>query len=272
MITTYKFGPLKFFLITFILSWISWGMAIYVSWQPAMQHYLTPLILGGLFGPAMCTLLMLIMSKNKKLWRDFFQRLKPDRINKKFILFALFLFPCQLLFAIFLSLFFGQPTNQFSIITQSTDIALQGINFLLTIFFIFLVGPFEEIGWRYANDLLRLKCNLLKTSLIFGVIWGLWHLPVFFVKNSAFQEIWAMGLLYTVVYFIDVILLAIILNWFYFKNNRSILIAIMFHSAYDICISIFHITAVTWYILMLILLLTAILIVKKNKELFFREG
>lgn len=273
MITTYRYEPLNFFLLVFMMSWAMFAGAIYVSWQPSLQHFLLPLILGGISCPAVSTLIMLIKSKNKNLWYDFFQRLRPDRIIGRFIPVLLFLFPCQILLAITLSLFFGQSIDQFAFTTHPADQALEGINILTILFVVFLVGPFEEIGWRgYGIDSLNSKFNLIKTSLIFGAIWGLWHLPLFFVKNGAFQQqIWAFGLLHTCIYFIDLFLITIITNWLYVKNNRNIFIAILFHSMYDICISIFHITPFTWFLLTLILLLTSIIILKLDKEIFFKN-
>lgn len=274
MLKTYTYQSLKFFLVTFAISWISWFFAVWVSYQPSLQHILLPLVLGGIAGPAIATFIMLIKSKNKELWDDLFQRLRFNRIKIKFIPITLLLFPCLVLLAITISLFFGQPADQFSFVSQQADQALEGITIFTTLFVIFLVGPFEEIGWRgYAIDSLHAKFNLLQVSLIFGAIWSLWHLPPFFIHNGAFQQqIWNIGLFHTFLYFLDLFFLTTITNWLYIKNNRSILIAIFFHSAFDITIGIFHITPVTWAILSLILFVTSIIIVAKNKELFFAKS
>jgi uncharacterized protein len=275
MLSSYKYNPLQFFSLTFFISWISWCFAIYASWQPSMQQLLFPSILAGISGPTIALLIVLIKSRNKDLWNDFFQRLRLNSIKIKFIPIVLLLFPCQILLAITLSLFFGESASQFSFTTpSSSDQALQGINFLTTLFVVFLVGPFEEIGWRgYGIDSLRDKFNLIKTSLIFGAIWSIWHFPLFFVKDGAFQQqIWNIGLFHTFIYFACLFLLAIITNWLYVKNNRSVLIAILFHSIYDVCISLFKITPLTWFILTLILLLTAVIIIQKNKDLFLKNS
>lgn len=273
MLKTYNYEPLHFFLITFFISCIPWFFAIYASWHPAMHYFLLPLVLVGLSGPAITTFIMLVKSRNAELWNDFFQRFRLDNIKRKFILVVLLLFPCIMLLAITISLFFGQPINQLFLITQSPDLLLQGKNFLISLVVFFLIGPFEEIGWRgYGIDSLREKFNLLKTSLIFGTFWSLWHIPLFFIKNGALQqEIWNVGLLQTFGYFSGLFLITIITNWLYTKNNRSILIAILFHSIYDTCLGIFHITPVTWFILWLMLLLTTVIIVQRNKELFFKK-
>ncbi len=273
MLKTYTYEPLNFFLITFFLSWLPWFFAIYASWQPSMHYLLLPLVLVGLSGPALATIIMLIKSRNKELWNDFFQRLRPDSIKRKFIPIILLLFPSLIVLAIIISLFFGQPANQISFITQSNDLLLQGKNFLMLLLVIFLIGPFEEIGWRgYCIDSLRDKFNLIKTSLMFGAIWGLWHVPLFFIHNGGLQkEIWDLGLFQTFIYFTGLFLITIITNWLYVKNNRSILSAILFHSIYDLCLNVFHIKPFTWFILWLILLFTSVIIIGKNKDIFFKK-
>ena len=271
MTKTYTYEPLKFFLITFLISWIPWFFAIYASWYPSMHHLLLPLFLGGLSGPAISALIMVATSGNSEVRKDFFQRLRFDSIKRKFIPIIVLLFPVLFLTAIIVSLFFGQPVTQLSFITQSSDLLLQGVRFLMTLFVLFLIGPFEEIGWRgYGIDSLSKKCNLMTASLMFGAIWSLWHVPLFFIKNGGLQqEIWNVGLLQTFSYFTGLFLITIITNWLYAKNNRSILSAILFHTIYDTCFSIFHITPFTWFILWLFILLTSVIIVQRNKVIFF---
>lgn len=274
MLRTYTYEPLNFFLTTFSLSWLPWFFAIYASYQPSMHYLLLPLVFAGLSAPAIASLIMLMKSGNTELRHDFFQRLRPSGIKRKFIPVVLFLFPCIILLAILLSLLFGQPVNQLFVITQPSDLLLQGRNFLMSLFVLFLIGPFEEIGWRgYGIDSLTEKLTLMRASLIFGAVWGVWHVPLFLIKNGGLQqEIWDLGLLQTFIYFSGLFLITIITNWLYAKNNRSILIAILFHSIYDTCLTIFHIKPVTWLILWLLLLLVSVVIIQRDKDIFFKKG
>lgn len=274
MLKTYTYKPLHFFALAFLMSWLPWFFAVYASWQPSMQHLLFPLVFLGLSAPALSTLIMLLMSRNNELWYDFFQRLRFASIKRTFIPVVLLLFPCLMMLAITISLFFGQPLSQLSLITQATDLLLQGKSFLITLFILFLIGPFEEIGWRgYGIDSLREKYTLMKTSLIFGTLWAVWHVPLFFIKNGGLQqEIWDVGLLQTFIYFSGLFLISFLTNWLYEKNNRSILTAILFHSSYDTCLQIFHMTPVTWIILWLLALVAVILVVYSNKNLFFSKS
>ena len=49
----------------------------------------------------------------------------------------------------------------------------------------FLVGAFEEIGWTgFAVPHLRSRHSILATGLMIGVVWGVWHFPLFWQPDS----------------------------------------------------------------------------------------
>ena len=54
-----------------------------------------------------------------------------------------------------------------------------------------ILGPLsEEIGWRgYALERLQTRWNALASSLIVGLVWGLWHLPLFMMVGTSQHEL-----------------------------------------------------------------------------------
>jgi membrane protease YdiL (CAAX protease family) len=87
-------------------------------------------------------------------------------------------------------------------------------------------GPLgEELGWRgYLQIELNKRFSLLGSSLIVGVIWGLWHLPLWFV--SGFQGV--NLLLYVVFFMVGLVSFSIIIGYVYGRGG-NLLYAILLH-------------------------------------------
>lgn len=267
----YAYKPIQFFAITFLISSAMCFAAAYISFQNSMQHLLFPLILGSMSGPSIAAWIMLVQSKNQKLWSDFYSRLQCNSIKLIYFPIVLLCMPILIACAIGISLLFGQSLDQFSLLQQAPDQALNGFNFLGILLVLFLSCSAEEIGWRgYGIDSLRSRYNLWQASLIFATLWSAWHIPAFFINNGYFQqELWNLGYIHVVIYFASLYPLTLLINWVYIKNNRSILIAILFHMAVNISYSLFHLQLPTKIILMLLLCTVAGIVVMKNKRLFF---
>jgi uncharacterized protein len=54
-----------------------------------------------------------------------------------------------------------------------------------------ILGPLsEEIGWRgYALERLQTRWNALTSSLMVGMFWALWHLPLFLMVGTSQHEL-----------------------------------------------------------------------------------
>jgi uncharacterized protein len=135
--------------------------------------------------------------------------------------------------------------------------------------FMLIFGPIpEEIGWRgYGLDALRTRMNLLNTSLVLGVIWALWHLPLVFVEGS-FQQGLSQYMPSLIGYFIAFIPASIIMSWIYYRTNRSTLSAILFHFAGNTAGEIFHLSLETRVIQTAITAVIAVIILIAEWPLF----
>jgi membrane protease YdiL (CAAX protease family) len=88
-------------------------------------------------------------------------------------------------------------------------------------------GPLgEEIGWRgYALPRLAERFGRAQSSVLLGVIWALWHLPVFFIAGMD-QSGQALP-----VYILQVTALSVAMAWLYWHTNGSLLLAVLMHTA-----------------------------------------
>lgn len=84
----------------------------------------------------------------------------------------------------------------------------------------------EEIGWRgYALPRLATRFGFARGSLLLGVIWACWHLPLFFIPgiDKSGQSL--------PVYLLQVTALSVALAWLYVHTNGSLLLLMLMHSA-----------------------------------------
>ena len=105
-----------------------------------------------------------------------------------------------------------------------SHIGLFVVNFLL----VFVVGgPLgEELGWRgFALPALQEQLGWRAASLGLGAVWGVWHLPLFFIAESA-QSNGSMA-----AFFVLIVATSVFYTWLYNRSNGSILPALTLHTA-----------------------------------------
>ena len=90
----------------------------------------------------------------------------------------------------------------------------------------------EEVGWHgYGVDSLRAKNGVLKATLLFGLLWSAWPAPLSLIDGTYQNALARMGNpVFVANFFVSVIPAAIIANWFYYRNGRSIALAVFLHS------------------------------------------
>ena len=101
---------------------------------------------------------------------------------------------------------------------------------MLTIF----AGIGEEFGWRgFALPRLQARYNALVSSLIIGLLWGIWHIPLFFIEGTA-QSKWQLqaGLIAAIlVYVVFCMAWSIQYTWVFNNTKGSVLLAAVMHGA-----------------------------------------
>jgi uncharacterized protein len=97
-----------------------------------------------------------------------------------------------------------------------------------------MAGLGEEFGWRgFALPRLQPRHNALVSSLIIGLIWGTWHIPLFFTPGTVQSE-WRAeaGLAIPVVgYTLFCMAWSIQYTWVFNNTRGSVLLAAVIHGA-----------------------------------------
>jgi hypothetical protein len=134
------------------------------------------------------------------------------------------------------------------------------IQFLWLLFYLLISGPLgEELGWRgYALPRLLKRFSPLTASLILGAIWGVWHLPSFFLGEMVQAS---MSIL---IFLLNSLFLSIVVTWFFLHTGESVLIAVLVHYMVNICASILGVMlpAIT-----AVMLVAAALVIAVDKQI-----
>ena len=222
---TYNYRPVPFFVMAYVVTWIPWSVAAYAGSQN-WESYVSLFNLVGLLGPLAVALFLILSSGSEALKSDFRDRLfNLRRIRPLYLIVAIVMPPTVMGLSIWLSLWFGQSADQLRLSA--------GANLPALIILAVVVAPIiEEMGWRgYGVDSLRAKSGMTKATLLFGVLWSLWHAPLALIGGTYQNQLAAMDNgAFLANFFISIIPAAIIANWLYYKNNRSIGAAILLHA------------------------------------------
>lgn len=259
----YTYRPVRFYAIVFACTWFWWLLAI--LFDKGASLYVGMFL--GLISPAVIAVITVLTSKNKALIDDFKKKIVGFyRIKPKFIIAAVVIFALVVCASIGTSILFGGSVSQFSF-TEDFSFSIGGSSALLTIL---LASSIEELGWRgYGEDAVGAYHSWFKESIIFGCIWALWHLPLFWIPGTYQYGLKEMGFIYVINFLISVIPLDFIQTWVYVKNNRSMLATIIFHLFINIMQEKINMTPVTKCIETIFVAIAAVIIVVTNKEMFF---
>ena len=268
----YRYRPVLFFLLTYVITFAVLFVGIWLSYSDTYSNYKYFFIIGAVVVPTAVALFMIFGSKNAALKQDFIRRLTDfGLIRPKYWLAILLIMPCTLLLATAISLLFGQPLKQFELSPGFTMAAGQTIVNLIVVV---LAPTFEETGWRgYGFDSLHKPGrSVFVQTLIYAVLWDVWHWPLFWVRGYYHSDLWQIGFIYGLNFIVSVFPVAFLMAWIFYRNSRSIPAIIIFHAMLNLFSSLFQTEQFTKCIITLILLAFTVIVIIKEKGLFFSKN
>lgn len=211
---------LSYVIIACVVSWLGWLPSVLASrgleacTHPAFQ---LATLLAGL-GPALAAIIVTGSTQGRQGVRNLFARLGRFRGNRLWHIAAL-LSPVMLFsLAGLIDLVWFKA----GWVLQVQPVALLIGAFVTNL----ILNVWEEIGWRgLALQHLLSSQSPLGASLLVGVAWGIWHLPLFLIIEGAMAEvsypIWFLGLL----------TMSILYTALYSRTEQSLLAVTLFHAA-----------------------------------------
>ncbi len=215
-----------FFALTYGLSWTPWFAGIYAGSRAELEPYAALANLLGVLGPIGAALLLVLTSGSAALKQDFWDRLlNLRRVSPLYAAFAVAIPATVICLSILLSLWLGQPADQFRL--------SGGAGLIPLVVLALVLAPIcEEVGWHgYGADSLREGFGMLPATLLFAALWCAWHAPLVLVPGTYQHGLAVMdSKIFVGNFFVSIVPAGIIANWLYYKNDRSIAAAILFHA------------------------------------------
>ena len=223
-----KHSTTAFFVLAYLITWAFWIPFVLfgpsssdIASNPDLRDspFMLLQVLGN-FGPTLAAILLLIFLGNRGELKDALKRLLPHRTGLIWYIVVLLLPLGMLLPGLFI----------YSILGGS--IAGFGIPGILMMFVpaIFISGLGEEMGWRgYALTKLQMSKSPFISSLIVGLFWGLWHLPIiyWFSSQTGMFFIFEFGL-----YVLLLMAVSVIFTWVYNATKMSLWMLVIMHAAF----------------------------------------
>ena len=217
----------RFYVIYFAVTWAFWIAAAIICGTTNYNGISMLFMLFGLLTPAVTAVITIVTSGSSALKSDLKRKLVGFyRIRPLSILFAIIGFAVIIVLSILLSLLFGQSIEQFAF-TKDFSFSIGGTSTLLTIL---LAAVIEEVGWRgYGEDSVASYFSWFTESIIFGIVWELWRLPLFWIGGTYHFGLKQLGIGYVFNFLISVVAMGFLTTWVYVKNDRSMLACIILH-------------------------------------------
>jgi uncharacterized protein len=192
-------------------------LALALSWLPIIPYALG-LFPGTLLacGPFLAAIITAALVGGKQGLRDYFRRLIRWRVSVGWYVVALLAPVAVWAIAAYVNVLLGA-------VPPSPD-QLAGWSVIVTSTLIFLVNPlggaWEEPGWRgYALPLLLRRHSALVATAVLGLIWTLWHVPMFVTGLIPWPDavlVFALSFVFTAIYL---------------RTAGSVLIAFLLHAS-----------------------------------------
>ncbi len=225
-----RYPLISFFVLTALISWAIWTpIVIQYSRNPfpvsfaETPVYLILLAFLGFFGPTFAALILSGLEGGREDIKRLLSGWKLWRVGLRWYL-AFFLSQLMIEF-LATQLYVG-----YSNATPQVDWG-NWAGFLPTFLRVAILGGAiaEETGWRgYALPRLQETRSALSASVIIGLIWGVWHLPISLVPGANFP-VELNPTLFTV-FVINAVFISIVMTWLFNNTGGSIFVCYLYHA------------------------------------------
>jgi membrane protease YdiL (CAAX protease family) len=211
---------LAYFLVTFLVAWSVWLFASGLA-APGNSGFFGgrgPVFLLGVFAPALVALAFTAQAEGRDGVLRLLARIGRWQVSVRWYVCALVYFAILKLAAALVYRIVTGDWPPFG----NTPVALM----ILAITVSMWAQAGEELGWRgYALPRLAAYIGLGGASLVVGIVWAVWHIPLFILPDSGSNGQSFLA------YALQVIPMSVAFAFLYWKTDGSLLLVMVMHAA-----------------------------------------
>lgn len=218
-----------FVALTFACSWTCW-LLIFNDLKPSLFEFdkkTLMLFLLGAYAPSIVALLLTFYLEGKAGVKNLLKRLVMWRVGFSWTLLALVIGPIIYTLAVVLYAGSGGFLGAVNV----------GLLPWIPVVFLFsvLLGPLaEELGWRgFVLPCLDAKNKFISSSVIIGLIWGAWHIPLFWAVIGTSVSGFPVSIQSVGLFFLAAIGTSFFYVWMFNKTMGSVFIAVLIHLSWN---------------------------------------
>jgi membrane protease YdiL (CAAX protease family) len=218
-----------FFAVTFAITWGFWLSAIAFDVGTDTAAGVVWLLLG-LTGPGVAGVGLVYLLYDENSRKEFWNRVWDfRRIGGRWYLVILLYAPVAVAIAALIDVLLGGGGATYAAWVPQLSTNL--VAFLPTLFFATLPPILEELGWRgYALDQLQRTRSALASGLILGIVWSIWHLPLFFIEGTYQHDVVGFLTMGFWLFMVGIVPLSVAFTWIHNGTGGSILASVLLHS------------------------------------------
>lgn len=203
---------LAYFILVFGIEW-----ALFLLLSSSMPPLIALMV--GSWLPNCVGVLVTGVALGRKGLGNLFRTVILWRVHFRWYAAALLLPITASLLAISLSLAWGDEPPSFIHLYQLPTVFLGAL---------FTGAMGEELGWRgTALPLLQRRWNPLQSSLILGILWGLYHLPSFLLSGLPLVDAPIIP------FMLAAIAITVLVTWTFNQTSGSLLLVFLYHFSFN---------------------------------------
>lgn len=182
----------------------------------------------GALSASLAAIVLVVIEGRKGGLRELIGRVLIWRVGIQWWAFALFFAIIPSVAALYLFNLLGGPAVDWSRLPPLVTVIP------MFLFLTIAAGIGEEFGWRgFLLPRLQARHNALVSGLIVGVLWAIWHIPLFFIQGTNQYDLQSQGGLLPAIlgYSLFVIVTSVQFTWVFNNTRGSVLLAAVLHGA-----------------------------------------